>query len=65
MRAARSVNASPPRRASALTRVAFPPDRLLRVARGLDARGARVAVGSLCQDRYDSAFASFLEALSR
>ncbi len=45
--------------------VAFPPDRLLRVARGLDAHGARVAVGSLCQDGYDTAFASFLEVLSR
>jgi hypothetical protein len=40
--------------------VAFPPIRMLQTARALESRGARVGVGSICQDDYVSAFAPLL-----
>ncbi len=45
--------------------IAFPPVRILRSARRLDEAGARVAIGSICNDSYESAFASFLAALAQ
>lgn len=41
--------------------IAFPPVRLVEVARDLEARGARVVVGSVCQDSY----AAPMEAIAR
>lgn len=43
--------------------VARPPDRILRTARGLAERGARVGVGSICQPDYATPITSFLLSL--
>jgi len=44
---------------------AFPPVRILRVARGLEARGARVSVGSQCQESFRAPMAAIIEQLVR
>ncbi len=45
--------------------IAFPPIRILQAAQGLEAAGARVAVGSICQETYSGALTTLLRALSR
>ena len=40
--------------------IAMPPVRILRAAHLLEARGARVALGSICRERYESAFDSLV-----
>jgi hypothetical protein len=45
--------------------IAFPPVRILRVAQGLEARGARVTVGSICQESYATSFRAFAQQLAR
>lgn len=45
--------------------VAFPPIRILQTAQQLESAGARVGIGSICQDSYATAFASFLTVLAR
>ncbi len=42
---------------------AFPPVRMLQTAHGLEMRGARVSIGSLCEADYSTAIASFLLSL--
>lgn len=45
--------------------VAFPPIRILRTARGLEARGARVAIGSICQESFRAPFMAIADALGQ
>ncbi len=42
---------------------ALPPARIVRTARELAARGARVSVGSICQGSYEAPMRSFLLSL--
>jgi hypothetical protein len=44
---------------------AFPPSRILQTARQLDERGARVVLGSVCDDRYDGVMQGVADAILR
>jgi len=45
--------------------VAYPPLRILRTAERLEARGARVALGSICQPGYDTTMHSIVHQIWR
>ena len=44
---------------------AYPPSRILQTARGLDARGARVVLGSICDLAYDGVMQAIADAILR
>jgi hypothetical protein len=44
--------------------IAFPPRRIVRVARGLDAGGAGVVVGSLCQESFAAPIDAFVSRIA-